>query len=241
MTSSNNPQSGTQSDDVISNYGLLLTYAAPYFAYVGIASLAGSLPAEWSYSINIVIVTAILFWAWRRYVPFTGPNGTFLSVIWGLPAGIAGTVIWILMLKPFVAAEPNGWSNSAFYLRLCAATLLVPVFEELLMRGYIFRLAYQWDMERKKKKDNALYRALHDRCINNFESGAWSITAILISTIAFTLGHQIVEWPAAFLYGLLMTLLWIKRKDLISCIVAHATTNLTLGLYVRLTQHWEFW
>jgi len=235
------PEQDPQSECKISNYGLLLAYVAPYFAYVGIVSLAGSLPAEWSYSINIVIVTAILFWAWRRYVPFTGPNHTFMSVVWGVLAGIVGTVIWILMLRPFVETDTNGWSNSAFYLRLFAATILVPVFEELLMRGYIFRLAYQWDVERKQNKENALYRALHERCINNFEPGSWSIVAILVSTIAFTLGHHLVEWPAAFLYGILMALLWIKRKDLIACIVAHATTNLELGLYVRLTQHWEFW
>ena len=241
MTNSNISQPGSQSQKSVSTYGLLLPYAAPYFAYVGIVSLAGSLPKEWSYCINIVAVTAILFWAWRRYVPFTGPNNTAVSVIWGMLAGIVGTVLWILMLMPFVEADAAGWRDSAFFLRLIAASILVPVFEELLMRGYIFRLAYQWDMERKQNKDNALNRALNDRCINEFEPGAWSITAVLVSTIAFMLGHQIVEWPAAFVYGLLMTLLWIKRKDLISCIVAHATTNFTLGLYVRFTQHWEFW
>lgn len=237
MTSSND----SQSDKPVSNYGLLWPYAAPYFAFVGIVSLAGSLPADWSYAINIVVVTAILFWAWRRYVPLTGPNSTAVSILWGVLAGIVGTAIWVLMLMPFVEAEIDGWSNSAFFLRLIAATIIVPIFEELLMRGYILRLAYQWDMERRQNKKDALSRALNERCINNFEPGAWSITAVLVSTIAFTLGHQFAEWPAAFVYGILMTLLWIKRKDLISCIVAHGTTNLTLGLYVWITQQWEFW
>ena len=239
MTNSN----GSQSDNPVSNYGLLWPYATPYFAYVGIVTLTGGLglPAEWSYAINIVVVTAILFWAWRRYVPFTGPNNTAVSVLWGVAAGIVGTLIWVLMLMPFVDAGADGWGDSAFFLRLIAASILVPVFEELLMRGYILRLAYQWDMERRQNKKDALSRALNERCINNFEPGAWSITAVLVSTVAFMLGHQFVEWPAAFLYGLLMTLLWIKRKDLISCIVAHGTTNFTLGLYVWITQRWEFW
>jgi membrane protease YdiL (CAAX protease family) len=71
--------------------------------------------------------------------------------------------------------------------------------------------------------------------INNFEPGAWSMAAILVSTVAFTLGHQVYEWPAAILYGFLMVFLWISRKDLISCIVAHGTTNFALALYVYLS------
>jgi membrane protease YdiL (CAAX protease family) len=174
-------------------------------------------------------------------VPFTGPNSTLVSVIWGVLTGIVGTVIWVLLLVPFVDADADKWSNSAFFLRLTAASILVPIFEELLMRGYILRLAYQWDRERRQNKKDALSRALNERCINNVEPGAWSIAAVLVSTIAFMLGHQFVEWPAAFIYGILMTLLWIKRKDLIACIVAHGTTNFTLGLYVWLTKHWELW
>jgi hypothetical protein len=38
-----------------------------------------------------------------------------------------------------------------------------------------------------------------------------------------------------------MAALWIVRKDLLSCIVAHAVTNLGLGLYVRATGSWALW
>ncbi len=42
-------------------------------------------------------------------------------------------------------------------------------------------------------------------------------------------------------YGILISVLWITRKDLFSCIIAHATTNLTLALYVYFTGHWQLW
>jgi len=232
--SSNKLDSDAILKNSISNYSLLLPYFAPYIAYVGIASLFSGMPAEWNYSLKIVVVTAVLIWAWRRYVPFKGPKSTSMSVVWGLLCGLLGTVLWIFMLSPFGGIDSDGWSESAFYLRLTASSILVPIFEELLMRGYIFRLAYQWDRQRKKNKKKALDRVLHDQCINNFEPGTWSTLAILVSTVAFTLGHQIQEWPAAFLYGVLMVFLLIKRKDLISCIIAHGTTNLALGLYVYL-------
>ena len=232
--SSNKLDSDAILKNSISNYSLSLPYFAPYIAYVSIAFLFSGMSAEWNDSLKIVVVTAVLVWAWRRYIPFTGPKSTLMSVVWGLLCGLLGTVLWIFMLSPFGGIDSDGWSKSAFYLRLIASSILVPIFEELLMRGYIFRIVYQHDRQRKKNKKKALDRVLHDQCINNFEPGAWSTRAILVSTVAFTLGHQIQEWPAAFLYGILMVFLLIKRKDLISCIVAHGTTNLALGLYVYL-------
>ena len=71
--------------------------------------------------------------------------------------------------------------------------------------------------------------------------GAWNMAAISISTIAFAAGHMLAEWPAAIVYSILISILWIIRKDLLSCMVAHGTTNLTLALYVYYTGQWGFW
>jgi len=73
------------------------------------------------------------------------------------------------------------------------------------------------------------------------DPGAWSLAAIGVSTIAFTLGHLPVEWPAAVAYSILISFLWIIRKDLLSCMVAHGTTNLGLAVYVYFTGQWGFW
>jgi CAAX prenyl protease-like protein len=223
-----------------SYYSLLIPYIGPYFAYVIIASLFDTLSPLLNYSIRIIVVSILLLWFWRWYAPFTGPRSTPKSVLYGIIFGIVGTILWIIMLMPFVDEGAKSWDNLEIFIRLIASSFLVPIFEELLMRVYIFRLSYQWGIERKKTK-NALENALQDKSINNFEPGAWNVTAILVSTLAFTLGHRINEFPAAALYGLLMIFLWIKRKDLISCIVAHGTTNLTLGIYVSLTRHWALW
>jgi len=77
--------------------------------------------------------------------------------------------------------------------------------------------------------------------ISTVRPGEWSVLAVVISSIVFAAGHTIPEWPAAIAYGLLISILWIIRKDLFSCIIAHATTNLTLALYVYFTGHWELW
>lgn len=233
-------QNSNHDIDFLSNYSLLMPYIGPYFAYVFIASIFSDLSPSLNYSIRIIVVTSLMLYFWRWYIPFRGPKSTTISVLYGIIVGSAGTIFWIIGLKPFVDEEIKSWSTFDFFLRLIASSLLVPIFEELLMRVYIFRVAFQWSNERKKNK-TPLDKILHKKSINNFEPGAWNVTAILVSTLVFTLGHRIYEFPAAILYGILMIFLWVKRKDLISCMVAHGTTNLTLGLYVGLTGHWELW
>jgi len=223
-----------------SNYRLLLPYVGPYFAYVGIATLFGGLPDGWNYLLRIAAVSIFLGWAWRWYVPLKGPKNISLSVIYGVLVGIVGTVLWIVALVPFVDESATAWTGLSFSLRLLAATLLVPIFEELFIRVYLFRIAYQWFNEKKQNK-HALEDVVHNQSINSVRPGEWNYFAVIFSTVAFALGHQVVEWPASLIYGLLMVLLWIVRKDIISCIVAHGTTNLALGIYVYRTQSWGLW
>jgi membrane protease YdiL (CAAX protease family) len=229
--------------DKLSNRDLLLPYAAPYFAYVGIAAFGKDLiPVELVYALEIIIVPLLLAWAWKWYAPITGPKSNLGSILYGIVFGIAGLIIWCVLLAPFIDIKGEPWSNSGFILRLLAASLIVPVFEEILIRGYILKGALLWDMNRKDKAViYAINKTLDEDNVNQVKPGAWSIAAIGISTIAFTSGHLIVEWPAAIAYSILMSVLWIIRKDLLSCIVAHGTTNLGLGLYAYFTENWGFW
>lgn len=118
---------------------------------------------------------------------------------------------------------------------------LVPVFEELFIRGFILRFALQWDVARKKSMNEPLQATLDEKSVNDVEPGAWSWAALVFSTIAFTSGHHLQEWLAALAFSSLMSLLWIIRKDLISCIVAHSITNISLAFYVFTTGKWNLW
>ncbi len=228
----------------IVNRDLLLPYGVPYLAYVGIAALGGDrISHELSYILKIIIVPLLLIWAWKWYVPIKGPKNPIVSILYGIVFGLIGLVVWCILMAPFIeltAGEP--WSKTAFLLRLLSASLIVPVFEEIFMRGYFFRVAYQWDINRKNMgAKEALYETMDNNKIDDVQPGAWSAMAICISTIAFTIGHLTIEWPAAIAYGILMSVLWIIRKDLLSCMVAHGVTNFSLALYVYYTGHWGFW
>ncbi len=231
----------------LSNRDLIIPYFAPYFAYVGIAVLFQNiLPMEINYVLRLIVVPALLIWAWKWYLPLTGPKSLVDSFVYGVGFGLVGLVLWCLLYAPFTEPDTTAWSTSGFYLRLISASLVVPVFEEIVMRGYVFRFVLQWDQiirnKIKKQKINSyLLMVLDESNISVVRPGAWSVPAILISSIIFAAGHTLPEWPAALAYGILISILWIIRKDLFSCIIAHGTTNLTLALYVYFTGHWELW
>lgn len=215
------------------NYKLILPYAAPYFIYVTIVTVFGDLfSREINHVLCIILVFIALVWAWRFYCPIKGPYSPVISIMFAIPAGIIGAVVWSALLYPFVSPKVvSDWSNDLILLRLISVGALVPIFEELLMRGFILRLVLQWDRARKEEKE-PLWFTLNERSVNDVKQGDWSWAAILISTIVFTLGHNMPEWPAAIIYGLLMSFLWVFRKDLLTCIVAHAVTNIALTFYV---------
>ncbi len=227
----------------ILNRDLLLPYGIPYLAYVGIASLSQDrIPVEISYALKIIIVPLLLYWAWKWYAPVLGPEKPLGSIIYGIVFGIAGLVVWCVLMSPFIEIKGEPWGNLEFFLRMFAAALIVPVFEEYFIRGYIFRAALQWDQNRHNSSISlALSETLDNNSIDDVKPGAWSVMAVVISSVAFTAGHLPVEWPAAMAYSVLISVLWIIRKDLLSCMVAHGVTNLALAVYVYYSGNWGFW
>lgn len=71
--------------------------------------------------------------------------------------------------------------------------------------------------------------------------GAFSWPSFWMVTIAFTFSHSRPDWLAAFLCGVLYNVVAYRSRSLNSCILAHATTNLLLGLWIMQTRQWGFW
>lgn len=224
------------------NRELLLPFLLPYLVYTGIASIPGSwlAPAE-NYAVRLAATAAALIYAWRHYPTLVGPRSLPTSIALGTCAGALGTVLWIALVSPFAEGGATPPSPATIVLRLCAATLLVPVFEELLMRGYLLRLVVQWDRARRGRSKDAIGEALDRSSVHDVEPGAWTPMAVVVSTVLFAAGHGPEEWAAAVAYGGLMAGLWIVRGDLASCVVAHGVTNLALGAYVIATDSWRIW
>lgn len=225
-----------------SYYSLLFTYVLPYFLYVLALMLPETLvPKPWAYGLAMAASAAGIAWAWRWYAPARGPRPMSGSVLAGVAGGVAGTALWLVIKAPFYEAGGEPWAPAAFWMRVLASSTVVAVFEELLFRGLILRGAVTWDRLRRAGTRDPLGVALHDHGPDDVEPGAWTPAALAVSSLAFAAGHQPGEWLAATAYGLLMAGLWIWRKDLVSCVVAHGVTNLTLALWVWTTGQWAIW
>lgn len=228
-------------DTFCSNCELIVPYFFPYAVYVVSAKLFGRFGNHVDYSLRIVLVAGCLVWAWQWYGGLLRSRQPWRSLTWGAGYGIVGCFVWVAFLYPFVEPQGEPWGMNAFLLRLVAATFLVPLFEEILVRGYLLRTAYQYAERRKGGDNDALANTLNFDSLETVPPGAWNGFAILFSSVAFSLGHGPREWPAAFVYSLLISVVWIHRKDLFACIVTHATTNLLLGLFVLQSGQWGFW
>jgi hypothetical protein len=225
-----------------SNWAVLYRYVLPYFAYVLLLSLPESVaPKPAAYALATVASAAALASGWRWFLPLRGPGSPLVSVLVGAAAGVFGTALWVAIKGLFYDAGGDAWAPAAFWGRLVASSTVVPVFEELLFRGLLLLGAVQWDQARRAGSKDPIGDALHDHSVHELAPGAWTPAAVAVSTLAFAAGHAPGEWPAAIAYGLLMAALWIARKDLLSCVVAHGVTNLTLALWVRQTGNWTLW
>src|SRR6266850_3953905 len=221
---------------------LLLPYAAPYVLYVALGSLVDiRTHAEWVYGARVLAGGAALAFFWRDYLPLRGPRSTGGSLAGGAAVGLLGAVLWVALLARFAAADAPAWSDSAWAARALGATLLAPLVEELLFRGWALRMVLLFERALRARSAAPLGNALDRSSLADVAPGAWSALAVAVSSALFAAGHHPGEWPAAFAYGVLMCALWIARGDLVSCISAHAVTNAALALFVRASGSWGSW
>lgn len=188
-----------------------------------------------SYVAKTALVPVLLVWLWKY---FTKIRWTHLWL--GGVVGVVGVVQWVGMEKLLLAYGP-GWthiggdspfnpmeyfsSGAALWgfvaIRFIDAVLVVPVMEELFWRDFLWRTI---------------------AAPNNFklaQVGEWDPRSVLIVTALFCSVH--VQWLTAIVWGLMIALLLLRTRSLGACIVAHAVTNLLLGVYVLWTHDWYFW
>jgi hypothetical protein len=71
--------------------------------------------------------------------------------------------------------------------------------------------------------------------------GAFSWLSFAAVTLGFGFSHARADWIAALICGALYNLVAYRTRSLASCVLAHATTNLLLGLWIMETRQWGFW
>jgi CAAX prenyl protease-like protein len=121
--------------------------------------------------------------------------------------------------KFFVSATAK-WAFVA--VRFFGAVIVVPIMEELFWRDYCWRTIIA-------PNDFKLARV-----------GEWDPKAFVIVPLIFALVHG-NWWATSIVWALMIGALLVYTKSLGACIIAHAVTNLLLGVYVMYTKQWYFW
>ncbi|MDB5804023.1 MAG: prenyl protease-related protein [Betaproteobacteria bacterium] len=214
----------------------VLAYAGPFFCYLlflVVRSLIGAgegIEVRWIYGVQVAMVAILLIGFRDYYTELRNSWPRWRVWAWSVVCGIFVFAIWIRLDQPWMKlGDAPGYSplradGTADPLlagmRICGATFIVPVMEELFWRSFVMRWMIDHD-----------FRSVNPRRIT------W--LALLAVSLVFGLEHDL--WFAGLLAGLAYGYLYIRSGSIWAPICAHAVTNGLLGIWVLAYARWEFW
>ena len=105
-------------------------------------------------------------------------------------------------------------------IRILGSAFVISFIEEFFWRGWMYR----W----------AISERFLEVGLDVFDKLRWVIVALLFASV-----HH--RWFVGFLCGLVYGYYIIRTRDVWAGGIAHATTNLLLGIYVVVFDKYEFW
>jgi len=186
-------------------------------------------PEFWLYPLQTVCCGALLLWFWRNYhfhalaqIPFTIATAILVFVLWISPQSFFGFSPRTDGFNPdlLVAHPVVYWST--VLLRFLRLVIIVPLVEEIFWRGLLLRYFI-------------------DEKFDRVPFGSFSWVSFAAVTVGFVFVHSPADWLAAAVTGALYNLVAYRTKSLSSCVLAHAVTNLLLGIWIMTTKQWGFW
>lgn len=200
-------------------------WVMPFVAVLAAGMLAHAASAgfEWLYPLRFVGALAAL-WYYRR---------SYAQIDWrfdwmGPAAGALVFAIWLAMDTPGSSTMPAQLAAASgnvriawITVRLLAASVTVPIAEELAFRGYLLRRLISADFEAV-----------------SFRSFSWF--SIVASSVLFGLLHG-ERWIAGSVAGALFALAMQRRGRFGNAVIAHATANALIAVSVIVFGRWELW
>lgn len=218
----------------VQSYWTASTKYRPYivpFLIFGLLTYAGSEKLSphapyFMYPIKTLVVGALLYFYRKAYSELR-LNFSWLAVL----VGIIVFVIWVAPEGMYpLLTDPSGFTPyvytspwivwSLVFFRFAGAVIVVPIMEELFWRSFALR----W---------------LIDEEFTRVAIGKFTWFSFVVVVLGFGFEHH--RWLVGLIAGVLYNALLYYKKDLFNCVLAHAITNLLLGIYVMLTHQWTFW
>ncbi len=211
-----------------------IDYAAPMALFLALTQAEALVPRSaypWLYTSKAVLVTLALV---LLRAPWREVRADARVLLPAVLVGLAVFLEWVAVERwvpylhtgsrtaydPYREIGSPGARGLFLAVRLWGLVAMVPFMEEVFWRSFLLRWV-----------SNPAWTTLR--------VGDYSWTAFWIVTGLFALAHP--EWLAAAVCASAYALLLRGTRSLFACIVAHATTNLALGLYVLATGSWSLW
>lgn len=186
-------------------------------------------PEYWIYPIQTLACAAVLLryrhayeLARPRRVLFTIAIATLVFVLWISPQAFFGLDPRIEGYNPESFGHRPALYWALLLFRFLRLVVIVPFVEEIFWRGFLLRY-------------------LINERFTKVPFGAFTWFSFAAVTIGFMLVHSRPDWPAALITGALYNFVAYRTKSLGACVLAHAITNLLLGLWIMQTRQWGFW
>jgi len=211
-----------------------LPYVLPFFLFGVFLSLEGlnSVAVYIVYPIKTIVVGASIFLLRKRLPDFNMKFplgavcvGWFAFALWvGLDPYLVKRTDFRGGFNPFsLFPGSDTWSLSwsLIFFRVLGASIVVPIMEELLWRGFLMRWLINEDFEK-------------------VPLGKYTHFSFCTTTAFFASVHG-SQWPLAVIVGIVYGVWFVRTKSLGAVMLAHGATNLLLGVYVLATHRWYFW
>ena len=200
--------------------------------FLGVQSLFPASSLVWLYPLKALVV-AVALYAFRRHYEELQPRWSVLALL----TGALAIALWIV-LDPFypglsrlmgsappVPFDPSTIADAARRLtflafRVAGAVIVVPLMEELFWRGFLIRWLVKDDFKQVKV-------------------GTFTPFSFLVTVLLFGVEHE--QWLAGLVCGALYNGLLYRTKNLTDAVLAHATSNALLAVWVLTRGDWKFW
>ena len=219
-------------------------HVVPFIAWLFLMHMLGD-PAGWKYAVRSVACLA-LFIAFRPWRWYAKPDWRHLPL--ALLAGVVVFVVWIAPEMDFMARFPRlqyaylkwgimppwdvpkpltdlpyapetcGWALAL--MRLAGSAFVISVIEEFFWRGFLYRWMLARDFTRQ-------------------DLGTFHLGMLIAVSFVFASAHD--RWAVGFIAGMVYGWLAIRTRDIWAASIAHAVTNLLLGIYVLAVGAYQFW
>lgn len=197
------------------------------------------------YTIKIILTAAAICFVWPGYREFPFRLSPLAVVV-----GVVGVVVWVGLCRleleqtyvkarlepiglgwlidsgarsgfnPFeqITAHP-GWAYGFLAVRFFGLAVVVVLAEEFFLRGFLMRFVIRNDW-------------------SSVPMGQVNTASVVAATL-FPMAMHPAELLAAGVWFSMVTLLYVKTRNIWDCVAAHAVTNLLLGVYVVSSGDWR--